>query len=269
MDGLLARGSTRKEAALSRLRGLLARVARSEISRRSGSLPFDCAELAGITDEAVAGALAEIVAAVGGYSARTPFTIWASKFVMSAVTAAIGSHLPRAGIPLQPLWDRPPQGLRLEGCERAEWDALVPALRHAIEADLSFHQRAVFIAVALSGVPADALAHELASNRNAVYKALFEARRVLRARLATGQDPHGSVSSLTGKEPPWLGGWLSAEAGDAGCDVTFQVLDVYAEALHQERAPGLRFPGVAAHLRGCTACRQDYEGLVAAAAELM
>ena len=36
----------------------------------------------------------------------------------------------------------------------------------------------------LNGVPADALAVELGSNRNAIYKTLFDARRKLRAALA-------------------------------------------------------------------------------------
>jgi hypothetical protein len=51
---------------------------------------------------------------------------------------------------------------------------------------------------------------------------------------------------------------------DAGCDVTFQVLDRYVQAHGHEPGPGQRFPGVAAHLRGCGACRQDCEGLLAA-----
>ena len=40
------------------------------------------------------------------------------------------------------------------------------------------------MAIALDDVPVDALAAELGSNRNAVYKALFDARRKLRASLA-------------------------------------------------------------------------------------
>jgi RNA polymerase sigma-70 factor (ECF subfamily) len=45
----------------------------------------------------------------------------------------------------------------------------------------------VFVAIALNGVPLDALVHELGSSRNAIYKTLYDARRKLRARLvATG-----------------------------------------------------------------------------------
>jgi RNA polymerase sigma-70 factor, ECF subfamily len=46
-------------------------------------------------------------------------------------------------------------------------------------------QRKVFIAIVLNGVPLDTLVFEMASNRNAIYKTLFDARRKLRAALAT------------------------------------------------------------------------------------
>ena len=45
------------------------------------------------------------------------------------------------------------------------------------------HQRRLFVAVVLNEVPLDALVAELGSNRNAIYKALFDARRKLRQAL--------------------------------------------------------------------------------------
>ena len=50
--------------------------------------------------------------------------------------------------------------------------------------ELTPRQRQVFVAIVLNDVPLDALALELASNRNAIYKMLFDARRKLRAALA-------------------------------------------------------------------------------------
>jgi RNA polymerase sigma-70 factor (ECF subfamily) len=47
----------------------------------------------------------------------------------------------------------------------------------------------VFVAVALNDVPIDVLALQLDSNRNAVYKNLFDARRKLRASLAAAGHP--------------------------------------------------------------------------------
>jgi RNA polymerase sigma-70 factor (ECF subfamily) len=42
----------------------------------------------------------------------------------------------------------------------------------------------VFVAIALNEVPIDVLARQLGTNRNAVYKNLFDARRNLRASMA-------------------------------------------------------------------------------------
>lgn len=60
---------------------------------------------------------------------------------------------------------------------------------------------------------------------------------------------------------------LSAEHEDGGCRETFELLDRYVEAELAGQDAARRFLRVAAHLRGCTACHQDYVGLVAAAAE--
>ena len=43
------------------------------------------------------------------------------------------------------------------------------------------------MAIALNNVPMDAVALELGSNRNAIYKTLFDARRKLRASLAANE----------------------------------------------------------------------------------
>ena len=76
----------------------------------------------------------------------------------------------------------------------------------------------MFTAVTLHGVPAAALAAAPGSNRNAIYKALFEARRILRARLAANGKDHAYLPEdpLTG--PPRLDDLLAADPGDAGCD---------------------------------------------------
>jgi len=159
-------------------------------------------------------------------------------------------------------WDRLSSGLQPH--ERAERNELLSALRRAIDEDLSGEQRTVFTAVTLHGVPGAALATALGSNRNAIYKALFEARRILRARLAaTGRDlAYLPRAPWTG--PPWLDDLLAADPGDAGCDLAFHVLGRYAEAELNGTGPESRFPGVAAHLRRCEACHQDYQGLLAA-----
>jgi RNA polymerase sigma-70 factor, ECF subfamily len=80
--------------------------------------------------------------------------------------------------------------------------AQLDALSHAI-GDLTDHQREVFVAVALNDVPIDVVALRLGSNRNAVYKNLFDARRRLRASMHAAGYPVGDGSvrgSVTGGE---------------------------------------------------------------------
>ena len=69
-------------------------------------------------------------------------------------------------------------------CIWAAGPDLLAALRRAVDEELTERQRAVFVAIAVNGVPLDALVIELGSNRNAIYKTLFDARRKLRAALA-------------------------------------------------------------------------------------
>ena len=80
-------------------------------------------------------------------------------------------------------WDRLPDLLGVQPHQRAEWHELLAALRQAVEEDLTDRQRKVFVAIALNNVPMDVLALG-GSNRNAIYKTLFDARRKLRASLA-------------------------------------------------------------------------------------
>ncbi len=56
-------------------------------------------------------------------------------------------------------------------------------MHQAVQADLTEHQRRVFVALVLDGVPLDALAEKLGSSRNAIYKTMFDTRRKLRASL--------------------------------------------------------------------------------------
>ena len=51
--------------------------------------------------------------------------------------------------------------------------------------------------IVLNGVPLDALVVELGSNRNAIYKTLFDARRKLRAALVT----HGYLDDDVARQP--------------------------------------------------------------------
>ena len=61
---------------------------------------------------------------------------------------------------------------------------LLRAIVSVMESSLTPHQREVFTALALNGVPIAVLAERLTSTRGALYKTLHDARRKLRAALA-------------------------------------------------------------------------------------
>lgn len=61
---------------------------------------------------------------------------------------------------------------------------------------------------------------------------------------------------------------LAADPRDAGCDAGYPVLDEYVEVELAGGDPALRFPGVAAHLTSCPACRADHDGLLEAVSRL-
>src|SRR6266852_67256 len=67
--------------------------------------------------------------------------------------------------------------------QHAESRELAGVLRRAVTEVLSDRQRRVFVAIIVDGVPLDALAAELGSTRNALYKTMFDARRKIRAHL--------------------------------------------------------------------------------------
>jgi hypothetical protein len=48
---------------------------------------------------------------------------------------------------------------------------------------------------------------------------------------------------------------------EVGCDACFDELDRYVEAELSGEDPERTVPGLRAHLRGCPACREEYESL--------
>jgi RNA polymerase sigma-70 factor (ECF subfamily) len=190
VEALGATGEPR-EAAIADLRALLLRSARREVSRRRSLLRIGGAELDDLAHQAADDALVAILAKLAQFRGESRFTTWAYKFVLFEVSGKVGRHFSRAraGSIDDVDWERLPDRLGVGPDRRAEQNELFHALRLAVEEELTDHQRRVFVAVALNEVPMDALVHELRSNRNAVYKTLFDARRKLRASLAAAGHP--------------------------------------------------------------------------------
>jgi RNA polymerase sigma-70 factor (ECF subfamily) len=169
-----------------RLHELLVRIARAELSRRSSQLGVSGPEADDLCHQAAGDAMVIILAKLGEFRFESRFTTWAYKFVMFEVSAKVGRHFWRR--PPVPLdgddWDRLPERFGFDPAEVAEGRDLLGALRHAVEHELTAHQREIFVALILEAIPLDALVVRLGSNRNAIYKTLFDARRKVRAALA-------------------------------------------------------------------------------------
>ena len=63
-----------------------------------------------------------------------------------------------------------------------------------------------------------------------------------------------------------LDGFLRTDPRDVGCEQAMEVLDSYVDVVSADGAEAAerRFPGVAAHLRACGPCGEDFAGLLAA-----
>jgi RNA polymerase sigma-70 factor (ECF subfamily) len=194
--GVLTGTGPEREAGLARLHEMLLRIALGEVRRRGVAYRIAGPELDDLAHQAAADALLAITGKLGQFRGYSRFTTWAYKFVIFEVSAKLGRHFWRTpGVRLDAEdWDRLPDRFGFEPAQEAEWRELLAAVRTAVDEELTPRQRQIFVAIVLNGVPLDALVAELDSNRNAIYKTMFDARRKLRAALvAQGYLDHDSA----------------------------------------------------------------------------
>ena len=58
--------------------------------------------------------------------------------------------------------------------------------------------------------------------------------------------------------------FLQTDPRDVGCGEAMEMLHVYAELVTHGDPAQERYPGIAAHLRACGPCGEDFDGLLAA-----
>jgi RNA polymerase sigma-70 factor, ECF subfamily len=187
----LRAGHPRHDETVLRLHELLLRIAVHELSRRRGQLrAVSGPEFDDLAHQAADDALVNVLNRLDDFRGLSRFTTWAYRFVIFEVSAKVARHA----------WQRQPPGLdqfevdlladhrsprpdqQLE--QRQQLEVLARAITQLTE-----RQRAVFVAVALNEVSIDVVALQLGTNRNAVYKNLFDARRSLRHQLAAAGVP--------------------------------------------------------------------------------
>ena len=185
--GGLSGAGVEHDAAIARLHALLLRIAHVEAGRRAGINGIVGPELEDLAHQAAADACLSIVRKIDEFRGDSKFTTWAYKFVIYEVSNKFSRHTwRRADVQLgEDVWQRLPGRLGTDPEDVVGSRELVVAVRKAVHETLTPHQRRIFVAIVLEATPLDVLATELGSNRNAIYKTLFDARRKLRAHLVT------------------------------------------------------------------------------------
>jgi RNA polymerase sigma-70 factor (ECF subfamily) len=186
-------GHPRHHQTVARLHDVLHRIAVHELARRRHQLrSIRGPEFDDLAQQAADDALVKVLDKLDEFRGLSRFTTWAYTFVMFEVSAKVARHAWRRQPPdvEQLEWDQLQDPLALRPEERLEQRARLETLSQAI-AQLTERQREVFVAVALNDAPIDVLAVKLRTNRNAIYKNLFDARRRLRASMAAAGHPVG------------------------------------------------------------------------------
>jgi RNA polymerase sigma-70 factor (ECF subfamily) len=174
-----------RDDAVARLHGLLLRGAHFELRRRRHSVAeVSAAELDDLAMQATADAMVAILGKLHTFRGDSRFTTWAYKFVLleAGVKLRRRAWQGREVELDEAAWPVADSGPSVE--QRVEDAELLAAIRAAVQSELTPHQREVFVALALNGVPIDVLSERLGTTRGALYKTLHDARRKLRAAVA-------------------------------------------------------------------------------------
>lgn len=215
----LRAGHPRHDQTVGSLHDVLRRVASYELSRRrQGVWSISGPEFDDLAEQAADDALVNVLAKLDEFRGLSRFTTWAYKFVMFEVSAKVARHAWRRQRPdaVEAAWDQVPDPTGLRPEDWLEQKTQLGALSQAI-GELTERQREVFVAVALNELPIDVMAVKLGTNRNAVYKNLFDARRRLRAMLAAAGQPvsDGTVPDIPASSNARLGPPAASSSHDA------------------------------------------------------
>lgn len=186
-----------RDAALPALHALSLKAARHQVWRMRALVPGGVDAIEDIANQAADDAVIAVLAQLHTFAGRSRFTTWAYKFGIFCAAAQV-RRLAWQGrdVPL----DDPASILDTAPTpdSYAEASDFLAAVRTAITAVLTPHQRRVVLALLADEVPVDVLAERLGTSRNALYKTLHDARTAMRAHLRSAgylagpDDPAGA-----------------------------------------------------------------------------
>jgi RNA polymerase sigma-70 factor, ECF subfamily len=191
-EWLAALRGPEKEAALADLRVLLVRGLRAAMRGRMGGADRS-------VEDFVQEALLKILGNLDSFRGESRFTVWAHKICVRTAFAEMRRSRWR-DVSLEDVIDRQGEGALASSDpimdpERATAKSIMLAdFRRYMEEDLTEKQRVALLA-SLGGMPLDAIADRMDTNRNALYKLLYDARKRLKRRM---QAERLSVADVLG-----------------------------------------------------------------------
>jgi hypothetical protein len=135
---------------------------------------------------------------------------------------------------------------------------------------LTPHGHTVLVAPTLNDVPIDVLADRLGPTRGGLDRTLHDAHSKLRARLARDRRPRFRTAGRTrvshhdaSRSADLLARLLGPAGEELTCEECFEQLDRYVELDLSGHEADVAVSGMRVHLEGCSACREDHDGLAA------
>lgn len=177
-------GAKRSEA-LFDLHEMLIKVAVHETYRRGTMFRICGPELNDLAHQAANDAMVAILGKLDTFRRESRFTTWAYRFVALEVSSKVRRHFssrPSVVLDLEE-WERIPDRFDADPLAQTQHHELIAAVRHAVCENLTDHQHRFFVAAVIEGTPMDAMVAESGLKRGAIYKAVFDARRKIRAHL--------------------------------------------------------------------------------------
>lgn len=170
------RGPT-SDKAIADLRLILLRGLRAALHGRTSGLD---PSLEDFTQEA----LIKILDNLDSFRGECRFTVWAQKIAVRTAFAEM-RHSRWRDVSLEEVIDRDQgSGIAPDDPEQSATQAMIMAqFRAFIDEELTEKQRRALLA-AMGGMPLEAVADRMNTNRNALYKVLHDARKRLRRRMA-------------------------------------------------------------------------------------
>lgn len=190
------------DRAWAAIRERVLRSLRAYLSRRRGALHDD--DLEGLAEDAAQDTLVTVRAKLDTFRNDSRFTTWVHRIAVNALLGQLrrrrwnlrSAETTGAAVPVslnEESMPAPEQAI----LQQELW-ALV---RQLIEVELTPHQRTVLVAHVFHEKPLDLLATELGISRDAVYKAIHDARRKLRAALLARGITVAEALGVFGKGP--------------------------------------------------------------------